>query len=178
MCKDHARGRCAFIHDPALVAVCPRWLQGACDKGAQCPLQHKVRVRVRARSECRVHSGTRETAPWRAVPSGIKGPRAPSCVCVATWTRGGAGCAGEVACMQMHGQKGVWGLPEEMQGAARRQIQAMGARRDEEMPDSILKGPAAVLICMPARVLDMCLGSSPNHRARLGDCLGWSRLGA
>lgn len=82
MCKDHARGRCAFIHDPALVAVCPRWLQGACDKGAQCPLQHKVRVRVRARSECRVHSGTRETAPWRAVPSGIKGPRAPSCVCV------------------------------------------------------------------------------------------------
>lgn len=36
-CKE--RQRCKYVHDPAKVAVCPKWLQGHCED-ADCKLQH------------------------------------------------------------------------------------------------------------------------------------------
>ncbi|KAK9814795.1 hypothetical protein WJX72_011587 [[Myrmecia] bisecta] len=39
-CPGTKDGRCKLVHDPAKVAVCPRWLQGRCAEDA-CPLQHR-----------------------------------------------------------------------------------------------------------------------------------------
>lgn len=38
-CREQQAGKCSLVHDPAAVAVCPRWLQGCCSNAA-CLLQH------------------------------------------------------------------------------------------------------------------------------------------
>eukprot|EP00899_Mesostigma_viride_P010563 jgi/Mesvir1/19508/Mv16605-RA.1 len=40
-CNTKDKGECPYVHDPDKVAVCTRWLKGACDDEA-CPLTHKV----------------------------------------------------------------------------------------------------------------------------------------
>lgn len=40
-CELAQAGKCPFVHDPAAVAVCQRWLLGACTAGDTCPLQHR-----------------------------------------------------------------------------------------------------------------------------------------
>ena len=42
-CARHKAGRCFMEHDPAKVAVCTQWLQGACDDSKGCRLQHARR---------------------------------------------------------------------------------------------------------------------------------------
>ncbi|TRY67086.1 hypothetical protein TCAL_05151, partial [Tigriopus californicus] len=42
-CQKRAQGLCPYLHDPAKVAVCRRFLQGSCPKAAdECLLTHKV----------------------------------------------------------------------------------------------------------------------------------------
>jgi hypothetical protein len=41
-CAAARAGRCPHAHEPAKVAVCARWLAGACAAGAACKLQHRV----------------------------------------------------------------------------------------------------------------------------------------
>ena len=41
-CEGRAKGSCPYVHDAARVAVCPRWLAGACT-APDCALQHVAR---------------------------------------------------------------------------------------------------------------------------------------